>query len=177
MAQTQLQFEIDPKFEPRTCRHLVDGRTYVLHCHHYATLYTQLAEDCGMLDGKKLLAETTEDTFYEILRDFFAAHGPLEIDERFAIGERFFSVTGMGRLKVTSAGPDCGEVVLPASHLDAGWVRKWGKSKRPINHLARGFIAALFAAVFERPSRTYTVTETDSIASGAPQSRFVVVTE
>ncbi|MGB7135239.1 MAG: hypothetical protein WBD46_08115, partial [Acidobacteriaceae bacterium] len=176
-AQTQLQFDIEPRFEPRTCRHLVGDRTYVLHCHHYATLYTQLAEDCGMLDGKKLLAESAEDTFYQILCDFFAAQEPLSIDQRFAIGERFFSVTGMGTLSVRSAGPECGEVVLPTAHLDAGWIKKWGKSDRPVNHIARGFIAALFAAAFARPSRTYTVTETASIAAGAPESRFVVVTE
>jgi DNA-binding response OmpR family regulator len=34
----------------------------VLHCHHYPTLYTQLAEDCGMLDGFGFLEELKQDS-------------------------------------------------------------------------------------------------------------------
>jgi len=178
MTQTsQHNLEMIPEFEPRTCRHLVDGRTYVMHCHHYATLYTQLAEDCGMLDGKKLLAEVAEDTFYEVLLAYFRKHQLVSAADRFQAGEQYFWSTGMGNLKVVCAGPDYGEVDLPTSHLDAGWIKKWGPSEKPINHLTRGFIGALFAAAFDRPRRSYTVTETASIAAGAPQSRFVVVAE
>jgi hypothetical protein len=178
MAQTNHNsFEIVPEFDPRRCRHLVDGRTFVLHCHHYATLYTQLAEDCGMLDGKKLLAESAEDTFYEVLRDYFKKHNLESIALRFSAGEQYFRVTGLGLLNVASAGPDYGEVELPSSHLDAGWIKKWGKTKKHINHIARGFIASLFAAAFDRPCRSYSVIETESIVSGSPRSRFEVVAQ
>jgi len=177
MAETNHHsFQMEQKFEPRSCRHLVDGRTYVLHCHHYAGLYTQLAEDCGVLDGKKLLAEVAEDTFYDVLSDHFQKYGVARIEDRLAAGEQYYRITGMGLLKVACAGPDYGEIALPSSHIDAGWLKKWGKSGKPVNHITRGFLAALFAAAFNRPRRSYTVTETASIASGAPESRFVVVT-
>jgi len=178
MAQNhQDGFQMTPEFEPRRCRHLVDGRTYVMHCHHYATLYTQLAEDCGMLDGKKLLADAAEDTFYDVLSDYFHKHNLVSIADRLAAGEHYFRVTGMGLLNVACAGPDYGEVELPSSHVDAGWIKKWGKTNKPINHLARGFIASLFAAAFDRPRRSFTVTETASLVSGAPRSRFEVVAD
>jgi hypothetical protein len=178
MLQTsQHKFQMTPEFEPRNCRHLVNGRTYVLHCHHYATLYTQLAEDCSMLDGKKLLAESAEDAFYGVLSEYFQKHQLKSIPDRIGVAEQFFRVTGMGTLNVNCAGPDYGEVELPSSHLDAGWTKKWGKSEKPINHITRGFIAALFAAAFDRSPRSYTVTETASIACGAPVSRFTVVAE
>jgi hypothetical protein len=176
MTQTsQYDFQMTPEFEPRSCRHLVDGRTYVLHCHHYATLYTQLAEDCGILDGKKLLAEVAEDTFYDVLSAYYRKHELVSVADRFAAGEEYFRSMGMGVLKVACAGRDYGEVELPSSHLDAGWIRKFGPSEKPVNHLTRGFIAGLFAATFDRSPRSYTVAETASIAAGAPQSRFVVV--
>lgn len=177
MIHAEEQLEIAPEFEPRSCRQVINGRTYVLHCHHYATLYTQLAEDCGMLDGKKLLAETAEDSFYDVLKEIIQKQGVHSITGRFAIGEQYFRMTGLGTLNVVSAGPDSGEVEVPVSHLDAGWLKKWGQSKRPINHLARGFIAALFSVAFDRPRRSFNVSETESIAAGAPQSRFVVVIE
>jgi predicted hydrocarbon binding protein len=83
----------------------------------------------------------------------------------------------MGALKVVSAGPDYGEVELSSSHLDQGWIKKWGKCDKPVNHIVRGFIASLFATALNRPRRTYGVKETASIVSGAPQSKFVVVVE
>lgn len=173
----QDSFQMTPEFEPRSCRHLLDGQTYVMHCHHYAALYTQLAEDCGMLDGKQLLAGAAEDVFYDVLTGHFRKHGLTSIVERFSVGEQYFRTVGMGIMKVASAGTDYGEVELSSSHLDAGWIKKWGNTDKPINHITRGYIASLFAAVFDRPRRSYAVTETASIASGAPQSRFVVVAE
>lgn len=168
---------MESAFDPRSCRHLVEGQSYVMHCHHYATLYTQLAEDCGMLDGKKLLAETAEDTFYEVLSAYFEKYNVKTVAERLSAGEQYFRTTGMGVLKVVNAGADGGNVELPSSHLDAGWIKKWGKTSKPVNHLTRGYIAALFAAAFGKRRRSYAVLETASIASGAPQSCFSVVAE
>jgi len=162
-------------FDPRTCRHTLDGQSYVMHCHHYAALYTQLAEDCGMLDGKQLLADVAEETFHGVLSGYFARPELTSPAERFGAGEQYFRAIGMGLMKVTAAGPDYGEVTMPFSHLDAGWVKKWGNCDRPVNHLGRGFIAALFAAAFDRPRHSYAVTETVSIAAGAAESHFSVV--
>jgi len=177
MATMNHHIEITTDFDPRSCRHLVDGEPYVMHCHHYAALYTQLAEDCGMLDGKKLLAEVAEDTFYKVLSGYFRKHDIGSVSDRLAAGEEYYRIAGMGILKVLSAGPDYGEVELPSSHLDQGWIKKWGKHNRPVNHLTRGYIASLFAAAFDRFPRSYNVTETASIVSGAPRSRFEVVAE
>jgi hypothetical protein len=177
MATMSQHIEITTEFDPRTCRHLVDGQPYVMHCHHYAALYTQLAEDCGMLDGRKLLAEVAEDAFYQFLSEYFRKHEIGSVADRIAAGEDYYRRTGMGILKVLSAGRDYGEVELPSSHLDRGWIKKWGKHNRPVNHLTRGFIASLFAAVFDRPPRSYAVNETASIVCGAPQSRFEIVAE
>ena len=121
---------MESAFDPRSCRHLVEGQSYVMHCHHYATLYTQLAEDCGMLDGKKLLAETAEDTFYEVLSAYFEKYNVKTVAERLSAGEQYFRTTGMGVLKVANAGADGGNVELPSSHLDAGWIKKWGKTEQ-----------------------------------------------
>jgi hypothetical protein len=177
MATMSQHMELAAEFDPRSCRHLIDGQPYVLHCHHYAALYTQLAEDCGMLDGKRLLAEVAEDTFYQVLSGYFRKHGIESVPDRIAAAEDYFRMTGMGILKVLSAGPDYGEIEIPSSHLDEGWIKKWGRHNRPVNHLGRGFIASLFCAAFDRPPRSYSVTETVSIVCGAPCSRFEAVAE
>ncbi|MBN1346125.1 MAG: hypothetical protein JXQ73_25785 [Phycisphaerae bacterium] len=166
---------LDHKFDPKACRHSLGGATYVLHCHHYATLYTQLADDCGMLDGKKLLAEVSGDVFGRELSRYYECHGIEDIADRIAIAEQYYAVAGLGQMKVICAGPEGGEVELLHSHVDEGWIKKWGKRDKPVNFITCGYIAGVFAAVFDRDPRTYQVGETDSIVTGADRSKFQVV--
>ena len=166
---------LDKTFDAQSCRHQIAGITAVLHCHHYTALYSQLAMDCSMLDAKALLAECSEDAWEWFLSGYYRTQGITSIAERIALAEQTYAAAGLGRLRVTCAGPESGEVTLDHSHVDSGWIKKWGQSSAPVNYIGAGFIAALFAAVFDRQVRTFVATETQSIVSGASCSRFTVV--
>jgi hypothetical protein len=169
------ELSVERKFDPVRCRHSVNGETYVLHCHHYATLYTRLAGDCAMLDGKKLLREVAEDSVYKVLADYYAKHGIESVAERIAIGEQYYSFTGLGEMRVVAAGADSGEVDLIHSHVDAGWIKKWGQRDKPVNHISCGYVAGMLAAALGKGPRRFLVTETASIVSGAERSRLIAV--
>lgn len=64
---------------------------------------------------------------------------------------------------------------MSSSHIDQAWLRKWGQRPMPVNFVGQGYLAALFAAVYGRPVRSYTVNEYASIVAGAEQSLFAVV--
>lgn len=162
-------------FDAKASRHLIDGNAAVLHCHHYSTLYTQLALDCSMLDAKALLAECAEDAWEGFLSHYYTTNGIASLADRIAIGEQTYAAAGLGKMRVTCAGRDSGEVTLDHSHVDEGWIKKWGKCDQPVNLIGAGFIAGLFAAAFNKPVRSFTAIETQSIVSGAPCSRFSVV--
>jgi hypothetical protein len=162
-------------FDARSCRHKMGDNTVVLHCHHFATLYTQLAMDCSLLDAKKLLVECSEDTWADFLNEYYSTQGISRVEERIALAEQLYAATGMGMMRVLCAGPESGEVTLEHSHVDEGWLKKWGKHDTPVNYIGAGFIAALFAAVFNRPARSYDVIETQAIVCGASCSNFTVV--
>jgi hypothetical protein len=174
-VEKELQLVVDREFCPRQCRHSINGTVYVLHCHHYATLYSQLADDLGMLDGKALLAASAEETFHAVLTDYFAKHGIDDIADRISIGQQYFGFTGLGTLEVTCLGPESGEARMPHSHVDEGWVKKWGSRETPVNFIGCGFIAALFAAAYDRPKGSYSVSELTAIVAGADCSTFQVV--
>jgi hypothetical protein len=161
-------------FDANTCRHQVNDITVVLHCHHYATLYTQLAMDCSMLDATKLLAECSEDAWQEFLCGVFQRQECADLATRFALAEQTFAAVGLGKMRVRCAGPDSGEVELERSHVDEGWIMKWGHGNTAVNFIGAGFIAAMFSAVFDRPLRSYLVTEVQSLVCGAASSRFIV---
>jgi len=166
---------LNRQFDPKSCRHLLEGKTTVLHCHHYASLYTQLAMDCSMLDAKALLAECSEDTWKEFLSEYFRTKNICAATERIDLAAQTYAAAGLGRMRVACASPESGEVTLEHSHVDEGWIKKWGRYTTPVNFIGAGFIAALFSAVFDLPVRSFAVTETQAIVCGAPCSRFVVV--
>lgn len=166
---------LDSQYDPKRCRQLLNGKTYVLHCHHFSTLYTQLADDCGMLDGRQLLSDVAEDAFFAELSEYYRAHGIQTASERLEIATQYFAVTGLGKVSFDCAGSESGEVSISHSHVDEGWIKKWGRRDRPVNFIGCGFIAAAFAAAFDKTPRSFRVTETQSIVSGAAQSLFNVV--
>ncbi|GHV41690.1 hypothetical protein AGMMS49546_18140 [Spirochaetia bacterium] len=170
--KNELQFE--HRFDQKTCRHTINGITAVLHCHHFATLTTQLANDCGLLDGKKLLADCAEDAFYQALDAYYKKQGITGLRERIEIGEQYFSAVGLGKLKVQNAGLCSGKVILEHSHVDEGWIQKWGKADKSVNHIGCGYVCALFSAVYGRPRREYRAVEEQSIVKGAAYTVITV---
>ena len=169
------EIKLDHVFDGKECRHYTNGHVSVLHCHHYATLYSQLADDCGMLDGKKLLAEVAEDIFMEVLKSYYEDHGITDLRERIAIGEQYFAASGLGMLEVICLGDESGAVEMTRSHVDQGWVKKWGTREKPVNFIGCGYIAGMFAAVLDKPARSFRVEELQSLVSGAECSKFNVV--
>ncbi len=165
---------LQPRFDLERCRHIANGETLVLHCHHFASLTTQLANDCSLLDGKKLLAECSEDAFYRVLTNYYDINGVSDIKERIWAAERYFSECGLGKIKVKYAGYNAGEVEFEHSHVDEGWVKKWGIFDKPVNHIGCGYVTALMSAVFDRPKRSYIAKEKQSIVRGAKTSVITV---
>jgi len=170
-----MALELKHTFDENTYRHYINGTNIVLHCHHYMSLTTKLAEDHDDIGGTKILAEVTEDSVRPVFDQYARDHSVAAGDARLKMGSEFYAVMGMGLMEAsgTAAG---GKVVLSRSHVDQGWQKKWGNHTKPINHFTRGFIAAMFGAAFDRPARSYRVKETESMVMGKPSGTFVVET-
>lgn len=165
------QLNLKHEFDAGRMRHYLNGQLSVLHCHHYASLYTQLAIDA---QETELLAGVSEETFAGVLTDYFEANGVESIDERVAAACDYFAVMGLGKMSVSYLGNDSGQIVLEESHVDKGWIKKWGQFDAPVNHIGRGYIAGMFSAIWGKPLRTFQVRETESIVMGAEKSCFKV---
>lgn len=174
MSDPQITVELEHEFDGKRCRHYLNGQLSVLHCHHYAALYTQLAMDAEFIDAKTILAQSAEDSFFATLSGYYQAHPELTLEEKLEVGCRYYATIGLGQMKVLSAGETSGQVVLEHSHVDEGWIKKWSKHNKAVNFITCGYIAALFATVYGKATRSYTVSEVESIVTGADKSRFVV---
>ena len=169
------ELKIEHKFDPDRERHYLNNFLTVLHCHHYATLFTQLAQDAKeLVDGTKILKESAEDVFFEVLADYYRRNRVTDTKERMNIASQMFSKVGMGKMDIVSGDDNGGEIDMPIAYVDEGWVKKWGKYKEPVNFIGVGYVCGMFAAVFDKPVRTYNVTETQSRVMGAEKSHLKV---
>jgi hypothetical protein len=163
------------RFDADRCRHFIGDQESVLHCHHYATLFTQLAIDAkDLVDGTKILKEVTEDLVHGVLAKYYTQNSIGDLQERLDIGQQLYSFYGLGKMAFLSPGAGGGTVEMSTTHVDEGWIKKWGKAKAPVNYIGAGFVAGLFAAAFGKPVRTYKVEEKQSRVMGADKSVFAV---
>jgi predicted hydrocarbon binding protein len=165
---------LDHQFDQKTSRHYLNGAVSVLHCHHYSTLYTQLAIDSGETE---LLEDVSEETFFNLLVNYFEEYGIEEVEERVEIAVQYFAAVGLGKMNVIYLGETSGEIELLVSHLDSGWIKKWNNYDKPVNHIGAGYISAMFSAVNDEDMGTYKAMEIQSIVMGAETSKFKVFKE
>jgi hypothetical protein len=146
MIKTTLKVQYH--FEPIKSRHYLNEVFSVFHCHHYTTLYTQLAEDSEFIDRKRILFDVAEENFFKVLKNYFEVNNIKWIEDKIAIAEQYWSFVGMGNLKILGVGEACSITEISHSHIDQGWIKKWGKSKKPINHITRGFFSSVWSLLY-----------------------------
>ena len=173
--EKQTEFEIDHKFDPVRDRHYLNGVCSVLHCHHYATLFTQLAADAVDFQGVKHLVETAEDTFYEVLNAYFKEKNVVDLAQKIEIARQYWSAVGMGLIRFTGIGKYEVTAEMEYSHLDEGWLKKWGGNDKPVNFFSVGFVAAVAALVNGKPPRSFQTRETQGLVCGDAKSQFKAV--
>lgn len=156
-----------------TFRNSLNGHGVVMHSHHYLALITKLAEDMSDLDGPRILARVVEESMRKIFDDYIGANGIASPQDRGLVGRDYYPAFGLGKM-IVSGNETGGEVRLVSSHLDEGWVRKWGPRQEPLNHFTCGYIAAMFGATFGKPLGSYSVREVCGIAAGNRESIFNV---
>ena len=166
-----VQFQATQIFDQDKMRHYLNGAGSVLHCHHYSTLFTQLADDANWLSGPQLLAESAEESFYSVLTDYFGEYGITDTQERVGIAEQYYSHVGLGQVAIHANG-ETWTADMPHAHVDEGWIKKWGQRDKAVNFIGQGYLAAAAAAIQGAPCGTYRVVETQSIVKGADVSKF-----
>jgi hypothetical protein len=168
-----MSLKLDFSLDNETFRHYLNDHAVVMHSHHYLALITKLAEDLGDIGGAQLLKDIVEESMLPIFNDYIEKNGLTTPLQKINVGKEYYSVYGLGKIKIggTEAG---GEACLVRSHIDEGWIRKWGPYSKPINHFTCGYIAAMFSAAFGKPAKSYIVTETEGMAVNGSKSSFSV---
>jgi predicted hydrocarbon binding protein len=134
-------------------------------------LFTQLAIDAYQYGGTKSLSEASAETFWPVLRKYFKSKNIDQVADRIAVAEHYYSYVGLGQIEF-GFGNDSGYAALKHSHVDEGWLKKWGQTDKPVNYIGEGYIRAAWAAIYGKDPEIPRIEEVQSIARGASTSRF-----
>lgn len=169
---TKNEVKYNHYFDRQSKRHSINGVQSVLHCHHYTSLYTQLAMDAGETE---LLKECARESFREVLDSYFVDNPEVDtVPSKIEIACQYYALLGLGKMAVHFLGTESGEVELLSSHTDSGWMKKWGQYDKPVNYITAGYIEALFESVQCIAPRSFNAIETQSIVMGSETSQFKV---
>jgi len=166
-------FKAEQSFDSNRMRHYLNGQVTVMHCHHYATLFSQLALDAAHFGGTDLLTEASAETFWGTLRDYYKKNRVEDITDRIAIAEQYCSFVGLGDIKFEFSN-NSGQAIMTHSHVDEGWLKKWGKHDKPVNYMGKGYIQAAWAAIYGQDPVKVKVEEVQSLVCGDSQSKFAI---
>lgn len=169
---TKNEVKYNHYFDRQTKRHSINGVQSVLHCHHYTTLYAQLALDAGETD---LLKDCARESFREMLDSYFNDNPEINtVQAKIEIACQYYALLGLGKMVVHFLGTESGEVELLSSHTDSGWIKKWGEYDKPVNYMSGGYIEAMCELVLNLAPKSFNATETQSIVMGSETSKFKV---
>lgn len=166
---TKNTLQITHRFDQQQKRHYLNGVQTVYHCHHYATLYTQLAIDAGETN---LIAECAEDSFYALFVAHFKQANLQDLAARIDMGCQYYAAIGLGTLALGFVGDNAAQLYSSHAHLEQGWIKKWGQYDRPVNFIGCGYVSALLAAALDQPARSFNTFEVASIVVGDAQTIF-----
>jgi len=168
----KITLDLNHNFDSKNNRHFINGNNVVFHCHHYTTLFTQLAIDANETE---ILKSSAEESFFKLLNNYFIENKISCIESKIEIACQYYSAIGLGNIEIKSAGEYSGEVISNNSHVDNGWIKKWGNFSKPVNYIGCGYISALFATIFNKPIGSYSTVEINSIVKGDSFSKFIVI--
>ena len=128
-----MALRLDFTMDAETNRQYLNGHPVVMHSHHYLALITKMAGELEDIDGTGILRDVVEETMRAVFDDYIRKNGLTSAQDKCNVGREYFSVFGLGKMVITGD-EQGGEVRLVRSHLDEGWIMKWGNTDKPVNH-------------------------------------------
>jgi predicted hydrocarbon binding protein len=131
-----------------------------MHCHHYSINLQKTLEDTLGERGADLLFQAAEQATHKGFKAFFTKYRRMTAkSSQLEFASTLFQNCGLGVIHFQDMPPGGGLVVSTSSHYVTGWLAKIGRRRTPGCHFARGWIAGVMEAVYDRPYGSYRVEE------------------
>ena len=136
------------------------GQPAAMHCHHYNINLQKTIEDNLGNEGLRLLYRSVEEASYTSFQHLLRQYPQIKtLKSKLEIAGILFQNCGLGVIHFERIRPLGGHVVSTSSHHVTGWLAKHGKRDTPGCHFARGWMAGILEAIYNRSLGFYSVEE------------------
>ena len=167
----QLPFVLDAPHR----RAVLGGEPMVFHCHHYNTFLQQSIRDAAWLSSEGFLVGAAAEVAYGQMSSLFRIKSLDDVDRRKVFASEVYRTLGFGTVDFSDVCESGGKIVTPSSHYAMAWRSKFGVAKEPVCYFARGWLAGVTAAIFDKPAGSYGAFHSVCHATGDDPCEFEVV--
>jgi hypothetical protein len=159
------------KFDEQHNCLFVAGEAMVFHCHHYLTNLQRTILDADYIDSSKFLIGSAADAVYNQMQNLCDG---LNENESKQMAEEMYKCFGYGLIDLSSMDENGCEIQTTKSFFSKTWHLKFGKSKKPVDYYTSGFLAAVYAVIYNKELKDIYADQTTCISCEDEYNTFVV---
>lgn len=149
----------------------IGDEAMVFHCHHYMNYLLRSILDADYIDSPRFIIGAAADAVYHQLTHLCRDK---DSTQSLQIAQEIYQNFGFGLLDLSSMNQQGIELQTTHSFFSKSWVMKFGPADRPIDFYTSGFLAAVYAYVYEIPLEHIHAEQTHCMASGDPYNRHCI---
>lgn len=149
----------------------VGGEAMIFHCHHYMNYLQRSILDADYIDSRRFLIGSAADSVYHQL-----SHLCLGLDQAqtLQMAQEIYQTFGYGLIDLSKMNEKGIELTTVNSFFSKTWVMKFGQSVKPIDFYTSGFVAAVYAYVYDIPLEHVYAEQTHCMACGDENNVHVI---
>lgn len=150
----------------------IGGEAMIFHCHHYLLNLQRTILDAEYIDSRLFLIGSAADAVYYQLKNLCV---DLDINESKKMAEDIYKTFGYGLINLDSMDEKGIELKSTKSYFSKTWQLKFQeKSDKPVDYYTTGFLAAAYAAIYDKNLKDINAVQTTCMACGDSQNTHVI---
>lgn len=149
----------------------IGGEAMIFHCHHYLTNLHKTILDAKNIDSRPFLIGSAADAVYGQFKNLSEN---LTIDESKKLAEEIYKCFGYGLINLNSLDENGITLQTKKSFFSKTWKMKFGKSDIPMDFYTLGFLAAVYAVIFNKKLSDINVEQTKCMACDDAYNELII---
>ncbi|WP_127471388.1 hypothetical protein [Thiomicrorhabdus aquaedulcis] len=141
----------------------IGGEAMVFHCHHYINYLQRSILDAHYIDSEPFLIGSAADAVYHQLTQLCAG---LDENQSKQMAQDVYKAFGYGLIDLSTLNAEGIELITYKSFFSKTWLMKFGKAIKPVDYYTRGYLAAVYAVIYQVPLAQVTAQQTMCMACG-----------
>ncbi|MFA6143928.1 MAG: hypothetical protein WCW84_06400 [Sulfurimonas sp.] len=141
----------------------VAGEAMIFHCHHYMNYLQRSILDAEYIESHLFLIGAAADSVYNQLATLCVG---LDIESSKRLAEQMYKTFGYGLIDLSTMDENGIELQTDKSFFSQTWQMKFGASKKPVDYYTTGYLAAVYAVLYNKSLKEIEAMQVSCMACG-----------